>query len=63
MIPINTQFPILLTRRGVNDKITPVVKAQRIQKYNKDQRRTDEQKTNDVKTTAVILRTKQKRES
>jgi hypothetical protein len=56
MIPINTQFPILLTRRGVNDKITPVVKAQRIQKYNKDQRRTDEQKANDVKTTAGILR-------
>jgi len=56
MIPINTQFPILLTRRGVNDKITPVVKAQQIQKYNKDQRRTDEQKANDVKTTAGILR-------
>jgi hypothetical protein len=51
------QIPILLTkRRGVNDKITPIVKAQRIPKFNKDQRRPDEQKTNDVKATAVILR-------
>lgn len=51
------QIPILLTkRRGVNDKITPIVKAQRVPKFNKDQRRPDEQKTNDVKATAVILR-------
>jgi hypothetical protein len=51
------QIPILLTkRRGVNDKITPIVKAQRIPKFNKDQRRPDEQKKNDVKATAVILR-------
>ena len=57
MVVFNTQTPILLTkRRGVNDKIAPIVKAQRIRKYNKDQRRTDEQEKNDVKTTAAILR-------
>jgi hypothetical protein len=57
MVIVNTQVPILLTkRRGVNDKIAPIVKAQRIRKYNKDQRRTDEQEANDVKTTAAILR-------
>ena len=57
MVIVNTQVPILLTkRRGVNDKIAPIVKAQRIRKYNKDQRRTDEQEKNDVKTTAAILR-------
>jgi hypothetical protein len=57
MVIVNSQVPVLLTkRRGVNDKIVPIVKAQRIQKYNKDQRRTDEQETNDVKATAVILR-------
>lgn len=51
------QIPILLTkRRGVNDKIAPIVKAQRVPKFNKDQRRPDEQKANDVKATAVILR-------
>lgn len=51
------QIPVLLTkRRGVNDKITPIVKAQRVPKFNKDQRRPDEQKANDVKATAVILR-------
>jgi hypothetical protein len=57
MVVFNTQTPILLTkRRGVNDKIVPIVKAQRIRKYNKDQRRTDEQEANDVKATAAILR-------
>ena len=57
MVIVNTQVPVLLTkRRGVNDKIVPIVKAQRIRKYNKDQRRTDEQEANDVKATAAILR-------
>jgi hypothetical protein len=61
---VNSQVPVLLTkRRGVNDKIVPIVKAQRIQKYNKDQRRTDEQETNDVKATAVILRISQQGKS
>lgn len=64
MVVFNTQTPILLTkRRGVNDKIVPIVKAQRIQKYNKDQRRTDEQETNDVKATAAILRISQQGKS
>lgn len=57
MVIVNTQVPILLTkRRGVNDKIAPIVKSQRVRKYNKDQRRLDEQKENDVKATAAILR-------
>ena len=57
MVIVNNQIPILLTkRRGVNDKIAPIVKAQRVRKYNQDQRRTDEQEKNDVKTTAAILR-------
>lgn len=58
------QVPVLLTkRRGVNDKIVPIVKAQRIRKYNKDQRRTDEQEANDVKATAAILRISQQGKS
>ena len=57
MVVVNSQVPVLLTkRRGVNDKIVPIVKAQRIRKYNKDQRITDEQEANDVKATAAILR-------
>jgi hypothetical protein len=64
MVIVNTQVPILLTkRRGVNDKIAPIVKAQRIRKYNKDQRRTDEQEANDVKATAAILRISQQGKS
>ena len=64
MVIVNSQVPILLiNQRGVNDKIAPIVKAQRIRKYNKDQRRTNEQEANDVKATAVILRIQQKRES
>jgi|688.fasta_scaffold250664_2 hypothetical protein len=64
MVIVNSQVPVLLTkRRGVNDKIVPIVKAQRIQKYNKDQRRMDEQETNDVKATAVILRISQQGKS
>lgn len=56
MIPVNTQFPILLTRRGVNDKVAPVVKAQKISKYNKNNRRPDEQEKRNVQATAAILR-------
>lgn len=57
MITVNNQIPILLTkRRGVNDKIAPIVKAQKYSKFNNDQRSPDEQKKNDVKATAVILR-------
>ena len=64
MVVFNTQTPILLTkRRGVNDKIVPIVKAQRIQKYNKDQRSTDEQEAYDVKATAAILRISQQGKS
>jgi hypothetical protein len=63
MVNVNIQFPVLLTKqRGVNDKIAPIVKAQKISKYNKNNRRPDEQKKNDVKTTAAILRIQQQRE-
>ena len=64
MVVVNNTIPILLTkRRGVNDKIVPIVKAQRVRKYNKDQRRTDEQEAHDVKTTAAILRISQQGKS
>jgi len=58
------QVPALLIYKGVKleKKVTPVVKAQNVSKYNKNNRRPDEQKKNDVKTTAVILRIQQKRE-
>jgi hypothetical protein len=56
MVNVNIQFPVLLTkRRGINDKIAPIVKAQK-SKYNKNNRRPNEQEKNDVKTTAAILR-------
>ncbi len=64
MVVVNNTIPILLTkRRGVNDKIVPIVKAQRVRKYNQDQRRTDEQEKNDVKATAAILRISQQGKS
>jgi hypothetical protein len=57
MVIVNSQVPVLLTkRRGVNDKIVPIVKAQRVRKYNNNERNPNEQETNDVKATAVILR-------
>lgn len=57
MVIVNNAIPILLTkRRGVNDKLVPIVKAQRIRNYNSEQRETNEQKKNDVKATAAILR-------
>jgi hypothetical protein len=57
MVIVNSQVPVLLTkRRGVNDKIVPLVKAQRVRKYNNNERNPNEQETNDVKATAVILR-------
>jgi hypothetical protein len=63
MVNVNIQFPVLLTKqRGVNDKIAPIVKAQKVSKYNKNNRRPDEQKKNDVKTAAAILRIQQQRE-
>ena len=54
------KVPYILTRRQsiYDDKVPPVEKTQRIPKYNKNQRRLDEYQKNDVKATAVILRTK-----
>lgn len=50
------QFPILLRKGGLDAKIAPVVPAQKISPHNKNNRRLDEQKKNDVKATAAILR-------
>ena len=55
MVTFNTQTPFLLIKRGTNDKIVPVVKTQKLSNDNNN-RRTNEQKKNDVKTTAAILR-------
>lgn len=53
----NTQVPVLLINRGgVHAKVAPVVKTQKISKYNKNTRRTDEQEKRNVKTTAALLR-------
>ena len=51
-----TQVPILLINRGgINAKVAPVVKTQKLSKDN-NKRRTDEQEKRNVKTTAAILR-------
>jgi hypothetical protein len=53
----NSRMPVLLINRGgINAKVAPVVKAQKVSKYNKNNRRPDEQKKRNVKTTAAILR-------
>jgi ribosomal protein L32 len=51
----DSKIPAIL-KGGTNGKILPVVPAQKISKYNKNQRRFHEQEKNDVKTTAAILR-------
>ena len=54
---INNSLPILLINKGVvNAKINPVVPVQNVSKYNKNNRRTDEQEKRDVQTTAAVLR-------
>jgi hypothetical protein len=54
---INNSLPILLINKGVvNAKIAPVVPVQKVSKYNKNDRRPDEQKKRNVQTTAAILR-------
>jgi hypothetical protein len=53
----NTSLPFLLINKGVvNAKIAPVVPVQKVSKYNKNNRRPDEQKKRNVQTTAAILR-------
>jgi hypothetical protein len=58
-------LPVLLIYKGVkfDNKITPVVPAQKVSKYNKNNRGPNEQKKNDVKTTAAILRIRQQGKS
>ena len=53
----NSRMPVLLINRGgINAKVAPVVKTQKVSKYNKNNMRTDEQEKRNVKTTAAILR-------
>lgn len=51
-------LPALLIYKGVKleQKVAPVVKAQKIFDDNNNNRRMDEQKKRNVQTTAVILR-------
>jgi hypothetical protein len=54
---VNNSLPILLINKGVvNAKIQPVIPVQKVSKYNKNHRRTDEQEKRNVQTTAAILR-------
>jgi len=57
MVIVNSQIPYLLNiRRSDNGKVNPVEPASKIPKYNKNNRSFNEQKKNDVKTAAAILR-------
>jgi hypothetical protein len=57
MVTFNSQIPaILVYKGGLNDKIRPVVKTSRLKNDNNNKRSFNEQKKNDVKTTAAILR-------
>ena len=57
MVTFNSQTPaILIYKGGLNDKIRPVVKTSRLNNNNNNKRSFDEQKKNDVKATAAILR-------
>jgi len=52
----SNRVPILLINRGgINAKVAPVVKTQKLSKDNNN-RRTNEQKKRNVQTTAAILR-------
>ena len=64
MVTFNSQTPALLIYKGgLNDKIQPVVKTSRLKNDNNNKRSFNEQKKNDVKATAAILRIRQPRES
>ena len=64
MVTFNSQTPaILIYKGGLNDKIRPVVKTSRLKNDNNNKRSFNEQKKNDVQTTAAILRIRQQRES
>ena len=58
-------LPVLLIYKGVKleKKVTPVVKTQKESNYNKNNRRPDEQKKNDVQATAAILRISKQRKN
>jgi hypothetical protein len=47
---------LLINRGGINAKVAPVVKAQKLSDDNNNKRSFDEQKKRNVQTTAVILR-------
>lgn len=62
MVTLYTQTPALLVYKGgLNDKIQPVVKTAHVKNNNNNKRSFNEQKKNDVKTTAALLRIQQKR--
>jgi hypothetical protein len=64
MVTFNSQIPaILVYKGGLNDKIQPVVKTSRLKNNNNNKGSFNEQKKNDVKTTAAILRIQSKRKS
>jgi hypothetical protein len=64
MVIVNNQLPHLLNiRRSDNGKVNPVEPASKIPKYNNNDRSFNEQKENDVKTTAAILRISQQRKN
>ena len=64
MVTFNSQTPALLNYKGgLNDKIKPVVKTSHLNDDNNNKRSFNEQKKNDVKTTAVILRISQQGKS
>jgi hypothetical protein len=57
MVIVNSQLSYLLNiRRSDNGKVNPVEPASKIPKYNNNNRSFNEQKKNDVKTAAAILR-------
>jgi hypothetical protein len=57
MVKTIQSLPVLLINRGgVNAKVAPVVKAQKLSNDNNNKRSFDEQKKRNVQTTAAILR-------
>jgi hypothetical protein len=57
MVKTVHSLPVLLINRGgINAKVAPVVKAQKLSDDNNNKRSFDEQKKRNVQTTAVILR-------
>jgi hypothetical protein len=56
-------IPFLLKNKGGLNAIQPIVKTSRMKNKNNNKRSLHEQKKNDVKTTAAILRIQQQRKT